>query len=316
MTEQRGKSMKRMIMPAVAAMTAVVWVLAGSRSGADQPRSCEPVNIGMVQTLFVDIPSPIVAVLAHPFGNLMKDQTGVDGKLVIEGDAFHVGKALHEDKLQLGIFQGIEFAWAHQKFSDLEPLMIAISKHRTLHANLVTSQTNNAANFAAFRGKDVAIPQRSKEHLRQFLKHGCQECGVNNPETFFNQVLRPTSTEDALDDVVSGTVQAAVVDTLDLETYKDIKPGCFRRLRIVQISEPFPTGVIAVHRGALDSAILQKFRTGMSNAHNNLKARELMAMFQLTAFEPVPADYEQVLTNILRSYPPPESPAAKTASKR
>jgi len=303
----------RMMMPALAAMTAAVWVFAGSRSGADQPQHTGPVQIGMVQTLFTDIPSPIVAVLAHPFGNLMKEQTGVDGKLVIEGDAFHVGKALHENKLQLGIFQGIEFAWAQKKFPDLQPLMIAVSKHRTLHANLVTSATNNATGFAALKGKDVAIPQRSKEHLRQFLKHGCKECGQSSPETFFGQVTHPTSTEDALDEVCSGTVQAAVVDTLDLETYKDIKPGCYKRLKVVQVSDAFPTGVIAVHKDALNPIILEKFRTGMINAQNNLRARELMAMFQLTAFEPVPANFDATVTNILRSYPPPELPAAKTA---
>jgi len=38
-----------------------------------------------------------------------------------------------------------------------------------------------------------------------------------------------------------------------------------------------------------------------------------MAMFQLTAFEPVPANFDATVTNILRSYPPPELPAAKTA---
>jgi ABC-type phosphate/phosphonate transport system substrate-binding protein len=306
----------RMMPLGLAAMTAAIWALAAFRSGADQPARTAPVQIGMVQTLFVDIPRPIVAVLALPFGNLMRDQTGVDGKLVIEGDAFHVGKALHEDRLQLGIFQGIEFAWAQKKYPDLQPLMIAVSKHRTLHANLVTSAANNAVGFAAFRGKDVAIPQRSKEHLRQFLQHGCKECGESDPQAFFSQVTHPAGTEDALDEVCSGTVQAAVIDTLDLEAYKAIKPGCFRRLKIVLVSEPFPTGVIAVHKDALAPQIVEKFRAGMINAHNNLKARELMAMFHLTAFEPVPADFEQTVTNILRSYPAPEAAAPKTARKQ
>jgi ABC-type phosphate/phosphonate transport system substrate-binding protein len=308
--------MKRTMMLAPAAMTVGIWALAGAFAGAE-PDPSGPVRIGMVRTLFVDIPRPIVSVLAHPFGNLVKEQTTVDGKLVIEGDAFHVGKALHEDKLQLGIFQGIEFAWAQKKYADLEPLMIAVSKYRTLHANLVTSADNAAAGFAAFRGKDVALPQRSKEHLRQFLKRGCAGCGASSPQKFFGQITHPASTEGALDEVCSGTVHAAVVDTLDLETYKEIKPGCFKRLKVVVVSEPFPTGVIAVHKGALDSEIMEKFRAGMLNAHNNLKARELMALFQLTAFEPVPADHEQTVANILRSYTPPEpARATKKAGKQ
>jgi ABC-type phosphate/phosphonate transport system substrate-binding protein len=308
--------MKRMMTLFPAVMTAALWATTGPPSAADPAPRTAPVRVGVVQTLFHDIPAPIVAVLQVPFGNLVREQTGVNARLVIEGDAFHVAKALHEDKLQVGIFQGIEFAWIHKKYPDLQPLMIAVSKYRTLHANLVTGEGNkDAGGFAAFKGKDLAIAQRSKEHLRQFLKRGCKECGASNPQAFFSQINHPAGTEDALDDVCSGTVQCAIVDRLDLETYRDIKPGCYKRLRIVQVSEAFPTGVIAMHSGALDPVIQQKFRDGLINARNNLKARELMAMFQLTGFEAMPANFEEVVTNILRSYPPPE-PAAKTARKQ
>jgi len=303
---------KRTMLLSLIAMAMVLGTVAFSRVYADPEPANAPVQIGMVRTLFVDIPRPIVTVLAYPFGKLMQEQTGVDGQLTIEGDAFHVGKLLHEDKYQLGIFQGIEFAWAQKKYPDLQPLMIAVSRHRTLHANLVTSDQNSGTNFGAFAGKDVALPQRSKQHLKLFLERGCNDCSHKDPQRFFSQISRPASTEDALDNVCSGTIQAAVVDSLDLESYKSIKPGCFKRLRVVQQSEAFPTGVIAVHKGALNEALLEKFRDGMLNAHNNLKARELMAMFQLTAFESVPAEFEQTVANILRSYPPPEQNAAKT----
>jgi ABC-type phosphate/phosphonate transport system substrate-binding protein len=304
-----------MRLPAIALVSLTALVITSFGSGrADESR---PIQIGMVRTLFVDIPRPIVNVLAHPFGNLMREQTGVEGQLTIEGDAFHVGKLLHEDKYQVGIFQGIEFAWAQKKYGDLEPLMIAVSKYHTLTANLVTSEDNPATGFAAFRGKDVALPQRSKVHLRLFLARGCQDSDHKEPPEFFSKIARPTSTEDALDEVCSGTIEAAVVDGQDLESYKNIKPGCYKRLKIAQKSEPFPTGVIAVHKGALDPALLAKFRTGMINAHNNLQAREMMAMFQLTAFEPVPEDFDQTVANIIRAYPPPaESAEGKSATKR
>jgi ABC-type phosphate/phosphonate transport system substrate-binding protein len=295
-------------------LSALILVAAGvviTRSQADDAPA-RTVQIGMVQSLFVDIPRPLVNVLALPFANLMKEQTGVDGQLVIAGDAFHVGKLLHEDKYQVGIFQGIEFAWARTKYADLQPLMIAVGKHQTLRATLVANQENTAGGFVAFQGKELAIPQRSKVHVRLFLEHGCNDGGHCEPQAFFGKINRPTSPLDALDEVCFGTLPAAVVDSVDLEFYKEIKPGCHKRLRVVQQSEPFPTGVIAVHKNALDQQTLDSFRNGMLNAHSNVRAREMMALFQLTAFEPVPENFEQTVTNILRTYPAPEPHSAKT----
>jgi hypothetical protein len=31
-----------------------------------------------------------------------------------------------------------------------------------------------------------------------------------------------------------------------------------------------------------------------------------MTLWRLTAFEPIPADYEKTLTDIVKAYPPPE----------
>ena len=73
-------------------------VLALSGQAADPPPHTGPVEIGIVQTLFTDIPQTLVNICAAPFTALLKDQTGIDGKLTIAGDAFFVGKLLHDNK--------------------------------------------------------------------------------------------------------------------------------------------------------------------------------------------------------------------------
>src|SRR5207244_6848780 len=57
-------------------------------------------------------------------------------------------------------------------------------------------------------------------------------------KTFFPKITSPENTEDALDDVVDGVVQAAVVDRAGLEAYKRRKPGRFNRLKEVARSQP------------------------------------------------------------------------------
>src|SRR5262245_45466183 len=82
----------------------------------------DPVRIGMIGTLFRDVPEATVQTMMQPFGALMESQTGVNGLLVPSGDAESMGQELASDKLHLGVFHGIEFAWARQKFPELRPL--------------------------------------------------------------------------------------------------------------------------------------------------------------------------------------------------
>jgi ABC-type phosphate/phosphonate transport system substrate-binding protein len=290
--------------------------LAVSGTAADSPPKSGPVHIGMVQTLFTDIPQWQINIAQAPFAALMKKQTGVDGKLAIAGDGLTVGKMLHENKYQLGIFQGIEFAWAQHKYHDLKPLMIAVSYHPILHANLVVREDNPATGFAGLVGKDLALPKRSKMHIQLFLNKGCNACGQADPCKHFQKVTRPESLVDALDHVLLGEIQATVVDDLGLEHYKDLKPGCFKRLKVIAKSEDFPTGVIAYRENGLDKETLAKFRQGMINAKNDTEARELMALFQLTGFEDVPANFADTLATIVRAYPPPDADRTEKTSTR
>jgi ABC-type phosphate/phosphonate transport system substrate-binding protein len=295
-------------------LAALVGALGALHTSHAVESTTPPVKIGMVQTLFTDIPQSIISWLSSPFTQLMKEQTGIEGQLVVGGDAFHLGKELHENRLQLGVFHGFEFAWAQQKYPDLRPLMIAINKNRQLRADLVVKKDSAVAGFTDVRGKDLAMARRTKAPVRLFLERGLAECGQADPKAFFGHFTNPPSTEDALDDVVAGRVQAAVVDDLSLEFYGELKPGCHARLKVAKQSEGFPAAVIAYREGALDEKILARFRDGMVNAKKNEKAREVMSMFHITAFEPIPADYAQSLAAIMRVYPPEVTEKTKTTT--
>jgi ABC-type phosphate/phosphonate transport system substrate-binding protein len=105
-------------------------------------------------------------------------------------------------------------------------------------------------------------------------------------------------------------VQAVLVDALALQSYEEVKSGCFARLKVLKESERFPPGVVAYRQGALDNATLNKFREGMLTANQNARGKDLMSFWKLTAFENVTADFEQMITDIVRAYPPPPALAA------
>jgi ABC-type phosphate/phosphonate transport system substrate-binding protein len=155
------------------------------------------------------------------------------------------------------------------------------------------------------------MPRSSMEHTRLFLERRCLARG-KAPQDFFASVATPATAEDALDDVVDGAVQAAVVDGVALTCYQRRKPGRFARLKEVQRSETFPAAVVAYRAGGLDGETLGRFREGMLRANEDARGRQLLTLWKITGFEEVPEDYERTLAGIIKAYPrrPPEPGAA------
>jgi ABC-type phosphate/phosphonate transport system substrate-binding protein len=287
-----------------ATLVALVAGLSISFLSADEEQTSPPgtVRIGLVRTLFRDVPEPMVRLMMQPFNALMKEQTGMSGELIPCNDPCELGKRLHEGKMELGVFHGFEFGWAQQKYPDLRPLCIAINRHRNLTANVVVRSDGGASAISDLKGKIIALPRYLPGQCRLYLCRLCREAG-SEPRQFFAKIITPGNVEEALDDVLRGKLQAAVVDGVSLECYAQVKSACFARLKVLKQSEVFPAAVVAYRQGAVDDSTLQRFRQGMVSASQTERGRDLMSMWKLTGFEDVPADYNTTLANIMRAYP-------------
>jgi ABC-type phosphate/phosphonate transport system substrate-binding protein len=287
------------------ALAVAILVLAlGQARAEDQAAQTEPVKIGMIGTLFRDVPETTVLVMMAPFGAVMQAQTGVSGEIVPGGDAESVGERLATDKLQLAVFHGIEFAWARQKHPELRPLMIAINAQRHLRAHLIVRTDSPATGVKDLHDQAFALPRQTREHCHLFVERQCRSC-KKEPRAFFSKITTPANAEEALDDVLDGIVQATVIDGVSLDCYRRRKPGRFTKLKILDTSEVFPAAVVAYKPGALDESTLKRFREGMMTANQTILGRQLLTLWKLTGFEPVPEDYEQTLAEIVKSYPAP-----------
>jgi ABC-type phosphate/phosphonate transport system substrate-binding protein len=283
-------------------------ILTFSRSNAgDRIREGDTVKIGLVRSLFSDMPETAMRASLQPFGIVMKAQTGVNGEIVPGGDAQDLGRLIAEGKIHLGVFHGIEYAWAHMRYPEIRPLVVAVNHHRHLRAHLVVNR-EFTAKLGDLRGTTLAVPKKSREHCMLFLEHRCRICGYS-PPSYFAKTTNPANAVDALDDVVDGIAQVTVVDAVALNWFEQQKPGRFAKLRILQTSEPFPCGAIVYRPGIIDEATLEKFRSGMINANKTILGRELLTLWHLSGFEPVPPDYEQTLAEIVKVYPPPAGPS-------
>jgi ABC-type phosphate/phosphonate transport system substrate-binding protein len=285
-------------------VTAGLIGLAPARPAAGEEVKTPPMHIGVTSSLFRDMPDALMQTMMRPFKSLMESQTGISGELIAGIKSEELSQRLKDEKLQLAVYQGFEFAWAKEKYSDLKPLMIAINQQKDLRAYVLIREDDPAAKLADLKGKSISVPRRSREHCHLFLERRCEALG-KPPKEFFNKVLTPFSSEEAVDAVVNGQVDAALADSCFLDWYAKQKPARFAKLKLVEKSEIFPATVIAYHVSSLDEATLRRFREGMLSAKDNPRGVQLMTLCQMTSFEPVPDDFDKVCKEIAKAYPPP-----------
>jgi ABC-type phosphate/phosphonate transport system substrate-binding protein len=227
----------------------------------------------------------------------MQTATGMHCAVKPPAGADELADLLMKDELQFAVFQGVEFAWEQQKHPKLSPLVIAVNQSRERRAQLVVKKDCLAHGWSDLRGKDLAIPRRSRDHCFLFCTRHCQENGTA-PRQFFSRITKPASVEEALDDVVDGDVPAAVVDQIGLKAYERRKPGRWARLKVLCTSEPFPDTVVAYHAGALDKKTLEHCREGLVRADETKIGQLLLSMWMITHFEQVPAGFDKLLSDI------------------
>jgi ABC-type phosphate/phosphonate transport system substrate-binding protein len=299
--------MRRLIGAGVG-LAALALVLIGpghqGRPAGAAERKSNTIRVGVVSSFFRDTPEPLVKVVMRPFQSLLETQTGIAGEVLVGGDPTALGRKLKEDQVHLGVFHGVEFAWARLKHPTLKPLLLCLHHDRVLRAHLLVRKDSKAAVAADLEGQTVALPRESREHCRLFLERRCAKPGTC-PAKFFKEVTTPADAEEALDAVVDGQVGAVVVDGVALAAYRKLKPGCAARLRTLLESEAFPCAVVAYQPGQLSEGFLRSFRDGMIAAKTTRRGQQLLQMCRITGFEAAADDYDRLLTEIAKAYPPP-----------
>jgi ABC-type phosphate/phosphonate transport system substrate-binding protein len=279
----------------------------GIRTGAAED-ALNVLRIGTSGELTGRIPGPKEKAGLETLHKYIKEENGMDNEILRQKDWQELTDKMANGKLQLGVFQGYEFAWAQQKSPELKPLAIAVNVNRYPVAHLVVKRDNPAKDFTGLQGQSLALPATGEGFLRLFVDRQSGADG-KNAETFFSKITTPANVEDALDALVDGNGQAVAVDRSALEAYKGRKPGRFKQLKEVAHSQPFPPVVVAYYGSVLDEGTREQFKTGMMSASDNEKGQTLLTLFHLTGFETVPENFDKVLATVVKDYPPPKDKA-------
>jgi ABC-type phosphate/phosphonate transport system substrate-binding protein len=288
-------------------MVAALFTILGTLSPAQQAKRIDLLRIGSSGSFALNESGDKDETTLETMQNFVKIETGFDNEILRQKNWKELTAKLANGHLHLGVFQGYEFAWAQDKDRKLRPLTIAVNVRPYRYAHVLVRQDSEATNFEGLGGASLALPRIGQGHLRLFVWHHSQAKG-KPLDAFFPKITAPDNIEDALDDVVDGIVQVAVVDRVGLEAYRRRKPGRFKRLKEVACSDALPPPLLACYEGSLDNSTLQRFRDGLLNAHHREEGQKLLNLFKLTSFETVPNDFDQVLAATRKTYPSTDLP--------
>jgi ABC-type phosphate/phosphonate transport system substrate-binding protein len=289
--------------------TTIPWILllAGPSGGEESARI---VKIGLVDSLTEGIPPAFTQVAMRPFKALMETQIGMTGEVVNAGDAIALAGKLHDDKVQVGVFHGHEYAWAKQKYPSLKAIALCVNKTMQTKVHLLVRADSPAESYADLKNKAISVPLLGRAICRLYLERRCVKPGIG-PDKFYERVEKPLATADALEDLVEGDVAAAIVDAASWNDYTRNFPARARRLRILADSEPFPCGVIACYPGKFSDAQMRKFSAGLLAAPTTTRGKDTLRTLRITAFELPPANHDVMLQAIVKAYPPPAPAVGK-----
>jgi len=232
----------------------------------------------------------------------LKDETGLNNEIAKEKDWQVLLAMLAKGQVHVVVFQGYEYAWAKERHAELRPMALAINGFRYPTAHVMVRRDAAAKEFTALLGQTLALPAVNQEFVRLYVDRHCLAAGKPT-ESFFRTIAIPDNAEDALDDVVDGQVQVAVVEGVAYDAYRRRKPGRFGQLKEITRSQAFPPMVLAYYGAYLDDVTLQRFRSGLLGAAHKRTGARLLMLSRLSAFEPAPAGFEKVLAATRLAYP-------------
>src|SRR4051812_21696108 len=160
------------------------------------------ITVGLTGTIFPGLSDSMLAMAAKPFRSLLEEATGLSGAVVQGGTPSELAAKLKKDEVQLGVFQGVEYAWARTYNDKLTPLVLCVNQSRTLRAYLIVRAAFKGAKAADLAGKALVLPAETREHCRAFLEYKC--AGGKAPGKFYSALKKADDPEEALDEVVEG----------------------------------------------------------------------------------------------------------------
>lgn len=258
-----------------------------SPAAVEQP----PFLIGLIpeQNIFhqVERYEPLAAYLAEKIGRPVQLKM-----LTRYGNIIDNFKELRLDGSFLGSFT---FVLAHEKLG-LEALARPEDDQGVsgYHGLLLARQNGGIRSLADMKGKRLVLVDKATTAGYLFPLAYFRNQGINDLDSFFNEVYFAGTHEDAILDVLNGKADLGAVKNTIFERLVRNNPAIQGRLVIVARSQEVPENALAV-RGDLDASLKDALRNALLSMAQNPKGAAVLKQFGARRFiETLTDDYHAV----------------------
>lgn len=277
-------------------------VVAVGLAGPVAARPAKTIRLGVLNGMFRDVPPPLVHAAATPFRELLKRQTGLEGELDVLEKHDDLAARLQENKIQVGVFHGFEWAWVKDRHPDLVPLAVSVPARR-FQAALVVRADSKAQSPADLKG-NVAVPLGTRAHCYLFLERLAETLPAG---TCVATHMPKNGPDEVLDLVIDGKEQAAVLDFANLAAFQNDRPGRGAQLRVLAQSDVFPYTTVVYRKDSISPEMAGKIKSGLLNTKYEASGKAFLFLWKLKGFEEVPAGHDAELRAVAVKYPAPRA---------
>jgi ABC-type phosphate/phosphonate transport system substrate-binding protein len=297
---------KGSILLALAAVGAALVLMSRTGAASENQPEITVLKIGLVQSLFRNTSAEKILSQAQPLGEIMAAQSGVRLRFSAVGDHEELAKQLQQGDIHLAVMHGVELSWVQKNTKDLQPLVLAINQTIRLKSYVLCRAEDPARLLADLKGKRLAMPARSLYHNYLYLQKALETAGLN-PAGYFEE-KSTLSVYGALDSVIDGNADVAVVDGVAWENFCENKNGRSKKLKVVTESTIFPTAALVYKPGTMPEKQEKQLKEALTGLHKKPVGRQMLLLWRLSQFSDVPEEYTELLQEVVKEYPQPPKP--------
>lgn len=258
-------------------------------------RGQEKLVVGLADTVFAGQSKEKIVAQIKPFSAIVEKETGTPAEFKVV-DLATLDKEFASGKIPLVFVTGLEYGWLKAAGQKITPLIIVDNDPGATATTLLVPQTSSVTKWEELEGKKVAtdkFPFLSQYFLKATMK---KEAG-----SFFKLEAKANA-DDAIESVLDKESEGVIVTGLGWNTFQERKPGRAKRLKPILTSPEFPAAAFVAH-GNTDKGIVKKFEQAMLNAAKDTEGKQVLTLYKLKGFKPLPADYEKQVEEIVKKYP-------------
>lgn len=223
-----------------------------------------------------------------------------------------VAKRLKDEHTNLCVLEGIEYAWFKAEYPELVPLVTAFTTDVKMKGCVAVADENPAKTLLDLKGKSLCITERLPHHTSVYLHNALEKRGAK-PKGFFKPSSTPANSDEGIESVIDGKVDAILLDFDSWKGYQELKPGRAKKIRVLDQSIEFPTPVVLYQKSCWNKAEILVLELALCSAHEKPYSRQLFNCWGISKFVPCGARYRRVVDSVLSEIPLPFVPTDFTA---